>query len=414
MRKRRGFIRLHKDQRGLVALLWVLSFAGFLAFLAIVMEAGLLFAERRDLQNAADAGALAGGQALLLGAAAAEADGVTWAGKNQLDTGTIVTATAYNPIAGQTQPTHLRVTVRDDANHTFGGWLKIGPDKVSATAVVQLAATELPGPGVVFLGVEQPEYDQKLTFQQTNPLPDTYPLLLAQQDDYYTVMRFGAGAGSNAGYLDIDGGGASQNVRDCLAYGSSDPLLPVEPSQTGIAAGPASQGLQIRLQAAQANNCYTWDEIRSSFNAFQAGQSPSWRCSPLQTQASAVVRIPIIFPEFLDQNGTQNANVFRPDGTVPYVLGYFWVGRRPDLQADREQLVVHQQRLHRAGAGAGGGRGGGGGGPGGGGGGQGPGRDLRRLHARRIHRAGRPPPPGAASAACSTVTREPPRTASCS
>ena len=414
MRKRRGFIRLHKDQRGLVALLWVLSFAGFLAFLAIVMEAGLLFAERRDLQNAADAGALAGGQALLLGAAAAEADGVTWAGKNQLDTGTIVTATAYNPIAGQTQPTHLRVTVRDDANHTFGGWLKIGPDKVSATAVVQLAATELPGPGVVFLGVEQPEYDQKLTFQQTNPLPDTYPLLLAQQDDYYTVMRFGAGAGSNAGYLDIDGGGASQNVRDCLAYGSSDPLLPVEPSQTGIAAGPASQGLQIRLQAAQANNCYTWDEIRSSFNAFQAGQSPSWRCSPLQTQASAVVRIPIIFPEFLDQNGTQNANVFRPDGTVPYVLGYFWVdGDLTFKQTGNNWSYTNSDCT---------GPGGGGGGPGGGGGagraGAGAGRARPRSAASSCSTNSPswapPPPPGAASAACSTVTREPPRTASCS
>ncbi len=76
---------LSRDERGLVALLWVMGFTSLLAFLAIVVEAGFVFAVRRDLQNGVDAGALAGAQTLFLSQSAnPEADAIA-AATSQVD-----------------------------------------------------------------------------------------------------------------------------------------------------------------------------------------------------------------------------------------------------------------------------------------------------------------------------------------
>ena len=48
----------------MVLLFWALSFIGILAFFVIVADAGLVFVERRSLQNVADASALAGAREL--------------------------------------------------------------------------------------------------------------------------------------------------------------------------------------------------------------------------------------------------------------------------------------------------------------------------------------------------------------
>ena len=55
--------RLADDEQGLVLLFWAMSFIGILAFFVIVADSGLVFLERRSLQNVADASALAGASA---------------------------------------------------------------------------------------------------------------------------------------------------------------------------------------------------------------------------------------------------------------------------------------------------------------------------------------------------------------
>ena len=153
------------------------------------------------------------------------------------------------------------------------------------------------------------------------------PWVLA--DEYYTVLRFGAGSGSNAGYVDIgDAGGASQAVRTCFEEGSAQGLQPVEQTQTGIAAGPAGQGLQARLEAAAANGCASWDAITSTLIAAGGADGlveGDWVCSPYHTQASAVELLPVMRDPFQDTPGSTNTDVWFDAAAGQYELAYFWL-----------------------------------------------------------------------------------------
>jgi hypothetical protein len=159
-----------------------------------------------------------------------------------------------------------------------------------------------------------------------NPSPSFAP--------YLTELRLGGGAGSNAGYLAIDGGGANVAVRDCFANGSSSPLEPIEPTETGIAAGPALQGFQERFEDAAVRGCMTWQEIRDSIIASRLNPGEGWYCSPLVNQDTAVVLIPITEEDFTDTQGLTVVNVddnqFGPE--APYLLAFFWIDR--DLTFD--------------------------------------------------------------------------------
>jgi uncharacterized membrane protein len=51
---------LQRDERGQVMIMVAIFMAGLVAVVGLVTDGGLMFAQRRDLQNAADAAALAG------------------------------------------------------------------------------------------------------------------------------------------------------------------------------------------------------------------------------------------------------------------------------------------------------------------------------------------------------------------
>ena len=55
-----------KDSRGAVAAITIILMVAFFALLAIVIDLGHLMLVRSQLQNAADAGALAGARALII------------------------------------------------------------------------------------------------------------------------------------------------------------------------------------------------------------------------------------------------------------------------------------------------------------------------------------------------------------
>ena len=364
--------RLHRDQRGLVILLWSVGMLGIMGFLAVVVEAGFIFAERRDLQTAADAGALAGAQALWWDGDAV-ADGQLWASKNIAD---LVGngATVVGPA--------VTVTVSKNASSLFedGHWLSFGNPLVSATATARLGTTVVPGPGVFCIGVEATSlfgigFDDAYTYQQSFSLPGPAapPPLVLTPNGFYTVMRTGTGAGSNAGYVDIDlGGGGANEVRDCMAEGSSGALAEeIDPqgdygvpigAEPGIDVGPSRQGLQDRLEAAMAEGCYSWADIRQSMlDADQNGDGvvdagSTWRCSPLNpaltqngVQATAIVILPIIADQFKFsqiQGGSETFWVAKcedpavgcdadddgdddgdddADDDQPYQLAFFWL-----------------------------------------------------------------------------------------
>ncbi|MCZ6706455.1 MAG: Tad domain-containing protein, partial [Chloroflexi bacterium] len=325
-------------------LFWALSFIGILAFFVIVADAGLVFLERRSLQNVADASALAGARELYLaGALAGEAEAIQFASESDGDlTGN--SATASNLTA------QVSSTVQDDSASIFGGgFLGFGSPSVSATATARVAASVLPGPGVFCVGthIETVTNAQTINSEQLPaplqfvwqlpygdplddpPLPGT---LLGGDPGFYTILRFGAGSGSNAGYVDIgDEGGASQAVRRCFQYGSAQGLQAVEPTQTGISAGPAAQGLQARLQAARDpdRNCYTWEDIRTSLLAADfnddATLEAEWRCSPYVDQNTSVVLIPVTTLLFTEGQGSSTVDIYFDGDALQYELAYFWL-----------------------------------------------------------------------------------------
>lgn len=307
--------RLLQEETGLVALLWALGFTGLVAFLAIVVEGGLILIQRRDLQNAADAAALAGARSLVISDALAVSDAQVWAGKN-------VDALIDNEAMVFNDHKYVSATVGKNARSFFSDWLSFGQPRVHATATARLASPRLPGPGVFCIGVERPAF---LAAQQTTAGVDLYSFTPRPPDQYYDVLRTGAG-NSNAGYMDIDGGGADQNVRSCFESGSQQPLQPQEQGQTGISTGPAAQGLQARLEAAQGRGCYSWDEVRQSVIAWQADPSQPWRCSPYVSQATSVILVPILAIEDWGAiQGTTTLDLYRVGDDKPYVLAFYWL-----------------------------------------------------------------------------------------
>jgi hypothetical protein len=118
-----------REESGQTLVYVALSLVTLLLFVALAIEAGHLYAERRRMQNAADAGALAGVRELCLGSAAPTAvavartyavtkNGATWA----------------TPVAsGQS----LSVAALEDVNLFFGGLGGIVPKSVMVAASAQ-------------------------------------------------------------------------------------------------------------------------------------------------------------------------------------------------------------------------------------------------------------------------------------
>lgn len=298
-------LRLLRDQSGSLAVFWMVGMLGFFGFIAIVADTGFITAERRGLQNAADAAVLAGAQALPWDNGGAAADAQAWAAKN------VSGLTRNQANIGGALPgalwTEITVIVERNAAGLFNGDLSLGRPNVRAVATAMIRTKTLPGPGAAPLGIEA----------------STYFSVDVQNGDPTTLIL--APPGSNSGLLNIDGPGASA-LRDALVYGSSQALEPTAETETGQNVGPVLDGLEIRLQAALGNGCFTWDQVNAS------AADPDWPCGPLQSswydanqvQASSVVLIPVIVQDFTDGNGQTTVDVYSTASGL-YLTAYFWV-----------------------------------------------------------------------------------------
>ena len=328
---------------------WALGMLGLLAFFAIVVEAGFSFLERRELQNTADAAALAGARTLFItrDAAQAESDVQRWASRNQDDL-------LSNLPQANLSTMQVRSTVTARAASLCGeSFLGFGEPVVSAHATARLGASQS-SPGVFCLGVaESDEADAIDRIAQAvgsagwiGDVGLAYPLGDAVTPLLYTTLRYGAGSGSNTGYLLIDGVG-EQSIRECFRNGSATNLSAREPTATGVRTGPAIEGLQGRLEAARARqvvltgghytgrtvNCLDWADIIMSLDAADPDHDGRldrpWRCSPFEflqtggTQDTAVVLLPVTVQDFTGDQGGLEVDVAQTG--AQYQLAYFWI-----------------------------------------------------------------------------------------
>lgn len=322
---------IHENQEGLVLLFWALSFLFMMAFLAIVVETGFVLLERRDLQNTADAAALAGAQQLAFGNyTGAVADAEAWADKNAASQGRALNASSTyvagpnaDPALGDT----ITVTVRRNAPTVFNGFLSFGEPEVSATASARLATTRLPGVGATCLGVEATTYEAaQLLGNPAGPLPDVAVSWAALDPTYITVLRLGSDANtSNVGFISISGD-VNQNTEKCLRNGSANALQPTVDSKPGVKTGQARKGLQQRLEAAMLRSCYSWDDIVQSIQDAADDADGIWRCNPLTNQETAVISMPVIDADLVGGSGTQtDLPLLEINDDTSYVLSMVWV-----------------------------------------------------------------------------------------
>lgn len=140
--KRPIFKRFFKNEDGSVTILVALSMTVLMGFAALSVDIGMLYNQKREVQNAADAAALAGAMSLPnTGVAKTVAKNV--AEKNLLQnsaletvTTTITPVTPYN-----SKSTEIEVTITRKVKTIFAKVLGIGDSEVSARAVAKQRST---------------------------------------------------------------------------------------------------------------------------------------------------------------------------------------------------------------------------------------------------------------------------------
>ena len=260
---------IHKAERGQIFGAVVLMMGAFGAIGAVGVDLGSYTAERRDLQNAADAIALAAAQNLPNGDSARGAASV-WATKNDVSP-SHVTVTITEQNAPSTPNPMVHVAITRSHPFTFARLIGISSAPVSATAT---AIRTSPGGsnGLVPWSVQRALLD--------TITPGTSVVMKYDSNDV---------TGGNFGAIRIDGNGSnvySETIEQgsinglCAASVAGCPYPSTINLETGNLVGGTRTGTNFRLENADSA-CDTWEEavdvhgqeqfIRAACNPFAAG-----------------------------------------------------------------------------------------------------------------------------------------------
>lgn len=143
-------------ETGAIAIIVALFLVALLVVAALVIDLGLLYQTKRELQTAADAGALAGAWELPK-VGAAESVAFTYAGKNDVQAPETDASTPYSG-----DPTKIEVVCTRTVPLTFARVIGHSASVVSARAVAQV--TQWAGSALPFINLDEADYltDPKL------------------------------------------------------------------------------------------------------------------------------------------------------------------------------------------------------------------------------------------------------------
>ena len=196
-------------ETGQTLLLFVLALSILLGFTAMTIDVGLLYQDRRHLQNTADAAALAGVAELPKNPIKAQKKAADWAANNgvpssQIKTIEVRTTDALNDT--------LYVEVEKEFSWIFGRALGQGTDPVSAAAAAQIQSvngTSNLMPWALLMG------DSACLDADDAPIPGAD-----------CSVKLGSGASTITGWygaLDLDGsGGGGAEYEDNIVDGEAD------------------------------------------------------------------------------------------------------------------------------------------------------------------------------------------------
>jgi hypothetical protein len=264
-------------ESGQVLVMFALLGVVLIGFMALALDVGIILHERRQLQNAADAAALAGAVELPASPTLANEKAAEWAENNEIDLAegdqlTVNVDTAENTVY---------VRVERDVPFLFGRVLGLVSIDVTAEATAKVGAPAALSNLLPF-GVPEDAIDYQgptvLKYDATNP----------------TVGNFGA--------LGIDGPGAAVH-RDSIQYGSENAICaasqpaceyPFVNTQTGNMTGPTRTGFNYRFDNT-SSECDEFDEV-----LLPAGDGETYRihgpCNPFSdgSESLRLVLVPVI------------------------------------------------------------------------------------------------------------------------
>ena len=303
----RAMVRVDGEESQSIVTLALMSLF-ILAILAVVVETSAVYIQRRNLQNAADAAALAGAQELN-GLPSGDEPAKEKAKKYAADNVDGLIPGDEPIVSGHTQ---IQVQVRKKAATAFAGWLSFGEPTVSAKATARIASFNIIR-CVVPIAVQDTTYFTATENYPADPLNDP-PSLVALKQSTNNVP-------SNTGLVRLTTG----NEANAIRRGSACDLTPDIDTKPGESYGDVNNGLEDRLRAAKSNNCYRWEDVQPPSVTGEA----SWRCRPESTviedgiQASAVVLLPILDTDIIRPGSHDYPLAQLPNGQ--YLLAYFWV-----------------------------------------------------------------------------------------
>ncbi|HXF50067.1 MAG TPA: Tad domain-containing protein [Dehalococcoidia bacterium] len=286
------------EERGQILMLTALFAASLLGLAGLVIDGGRLYQQRRDLQNAADAGAAAAAQVLLFGGSDSEArSAAQWYTD---ENGINVTEVEINippedgPYAGRDG--YVEVIVEAEPEALLIRALTAGSYTVRGRAVAGIGSLEATDRFLPW-GLTEDNGD---CLSPGNPPRPRY--------GSSCVLKLGAGDGRTGDYgaLDPDGqGGGSNEYRDNIIDGEVDTVYRIGDeidALPGNKTGPTDQGIDARLRNEPSSNggatCDTNGNRKDDFSETLidrgAGESPRYIVRPACKNSPRLIVIPIV------------------------------------------------------------------------------------------------------------------------
>ena len=258
-----------REESGQALVLAALAMVVVLGMAALAIDVGMFLQERRDLQNAADAAALAGAVDLPGSPAGAIADATTWAGQNGIGPGELDGVTVSTTYV--TDDT-ITVKVKRDVPWFFARVLGRGSDTISADATARIGS-----PSVIFNAVPW-------SLLESAKAGVTYGVEVTLKYSAQAV------AGGDFGVLAL-GGTGKDIYRENVVNGAEVTLDSQIPTEPGNAVGPTEGGLEDRLNACSAA-CDTFDETFEMIDG--VWHFASNECNPFKPGGEASTRVVLI------------------------------------------------------------------------------------------------------------------------
>jgi len=279
--------------QGLV--LGTLAMVAILGFAAMAIDVGIFLHERRDLQNAADAAALAGAAELPESLSEAEAKVHEWADKNgidvaggELDLMEITTTYVTNDT--------VRVRVTRETPFVFGRVLGLTSETMHATGVSRVGSPTIATNAMPWaLRESYKEAAEAAGYGQ--------PVVLMESEE--------DGASGAFGGLCFEAHCGASDYRDAIKYGEEVTLWEPYEMAPGVMPGPTDQGMDYRLGNTD-ENCDTFEEVFDLVGEEDWAFNPDNDCNPWTDEGSGSLRVvltPVIDDYYYDECGGASCTI---------------------------------------------------------------------------------------------------------